>query len=67
MQLSKNLFEPFESSKSQFFCKALHSYNLPAARARELFKPSTDSANLLVEIKKNFSLWIWVFFEETSQ
>ena len=26
---------------------------LPAARARELFKPSTDLASLLVEIKKN--------------
>jgi len=25
----------------------------PAARARELFKPSTDSASLLVEIGKN--------------
>jgi len=27
---------------------------LPSARARELFKPSTDSASLLVEIKKRF-------------
>ena len=26
---------------------------LPAARARELFKPYTDSASLIVEIEKN--------------
>jgi len=36
------------------FCKTLQSYNSPAARARELFKPSTDLASLLVEIEKKF-------------
>jgi len=43
---SKNLLE------SYFFCKDLQSYNSPAAIAGELFKPSTDSASLLVEIEK---------------
>jgi len=32
-----------------FFC-----HKSPAARARELFKPSTDSASLLVDIEKIF-------------
>jgi len=34
------------------FCKAFQRYNSPADRARELFKPSTDSAGLLVEIER---------------
>jgi len=38
---------------------------LPAARARELFKPSMDSASLLVEIENFFS--VWRFLEVTSQ
>jgi len=34
----------------------------PAARARELFKPSTDSASLLVDIeKKNLFRFRWGF------
>jgi len=51
------LKEPFKSRVRHSFCKALQSFNLPAAR--ELFKPSTDSANLLVEIeKKQFSFFV---------
>jgi len=51
---------------SHFFCKALQSCNLPAAR--ELFKPYTNSASLPVETeKKFFSLWIWGFLDVTSQ
>jgi len=34
--------------------KRIKSYNSPATIATELFKPSTDSASLLVSIKKNF-------------
>jgi len=34
----------------------------PAARARELFKHSTDSACLLVDIKKSFLLSVGVFW-----
>jgi len=44
----------FQSRVRHFFCKTLQSYNSPAARARELFKPSTDLACLLVEIEKKF-------------
>jgi len=41
---------------------------LPAARARKLFTPSTDSASLLVEVKANvFSFSVWRFLEVTSQ
>jgi len=36
----------------------------PAARARELFTPSTDSASLLVNIeKKHFSFSVGVFWK----
>ena len=33
-------------------------YNLPAAIARELFKPSTDAASLLGCIKKKLLIWV---------
>ena len=33
---------------------ALFGHKSPVARARELFKPSTDSASLLVDIEKKF-------------
>ena len=37
----------------------LQRYNSPADWARKLFKPSTDSASLLVEIeKKIFLFWV---------
>jgi len=35
------------------FGEGLQRYNSPAAKAGKLFKPSTDSASLLVEIEKN--------------
>ena len=35
---------------------------LPAARARELFKPSTDSASLLVDIEKKVFRFGFEFF-----
>jgi len=35
------------------FGEGLQRYNSPAAKARKLFKPSRDSASLLVEIEKN--------------
>jgi len=51
-----------------FSSRALQSYNSPAARARELFKPSTDSASLVVEIeKKRFSVSVGIFLEVTLQ
>jgi len=38
-------------------CSGRHSFghNSPAAAAREVFKPSTDSASLVVPSQKNFS------------
>jgi len=42
--------------------QGLQRYNSPADWARKLFKPSTDSASLLVEIEKNFFvLGLWFY------
>ena len=43
---------PFKSRENHVSCRALQSYNSPGDWARELFKPSTDSARLVVEIEK---------------
>jgi len=41
--------------------QTLASHNLPTNRARELIKPSTDSASLRLEIvKKDFRIGFWV-------
>jgi len=45
---------PFKSRVRHVSCRALQSYNSPGDWARELFKPSTHSASLVVEIKKKF-------------
>jgi len=37
---------PFKSRKNHVSCRALQSYNSPGDWAKELFKPSTDSASL---------------------
>jgi len=51
-----------------FFCKALQSYNSPAARAGELSKPPADSESLPVEIEKiYFYFLVWGYLGETSQ
>ena len=43
-------------------------HKLPAARARELFKPFMDSVSLLVDIeKKKFFVFGGGFLEVTSQ
>jgi len=43
------------SRENHVSCRALQSYNSPGDWVRELFKLSTDSASLVVEIeKKNF-------------
>ena len=46
--------QPFMSWARQNFGAGLQRYNSPVDWARKLFKPSTDSANLLVEIEKKF-------------
>jgi len=49
----RELFNPLTTARAQFFGHELLA-------ARELFKPSMDSASLLVEIeKKNFSFLVW--------
>jgi len=45
--------KPFKSRVRHFSCRTLQSYNSPDDWARELFKPSTDWASLVVEIEKN--------------
>jgi len=48
--------------------RAFFGRNWPGDWARELFKPFTDSASLLVEIeKKRFLFRVWGFLEGTSQ
>jgi len=45
---------------ANILAQGLQRYNLPADWARKLFKPSTDSTSLLVEIeKKFFVLGLW--------
>jgi len=48
--MSPNRFNPFCPACATF----LQRYNSPADWAWKLFKPSTDSASLLVEIEKKF-------------
>jgi len=49
--------EPFKSRENHISCRALQSYNSSGYWARELFKPSTDSASLVDEIEKKFFRW----------
>jgi len=52
-----NLYRPYGPLHGQ----TLASHNLPTNRARELIKPSPDSASFRLEIvKKIFRLGIWV-------
>jgi len=51
--------EPFKDCKATIVAQTLASHNLPINRARELNKPSTDSASLRFQIKNAFfSAWI---------
>ena len=42
-------------------------HNSPAAAAGEVFKPSTDSASLLVPSQKKFQFWVWGSLVGVSQ
>jgi len=54
---------PFKSRVRHFSCRTLQSHNSLGDWARELIKPSTVSASLVVEIDKtNFRFW-WGFSE----
>jgi len=46
---------PFYDRAGQYIGPHVFGHNSPAAAAREVFKPSTDSARLLVPIQKLFS------------
>ena len=50
---------PFSSRVYPLFCRTLQSYNSPGDCARELSKPSTDSASLVVKIEKNVFRLRW--------
>ena len=55
----------FKSRENHVSCRALQSYNSPGDWARQLFKPSANSASLVVEIeKKFFSFTVGVFSGE---
>jgi len=47
------------------FLQSLQRHISPAAYARELSKPSTDSASLLDQIEKSFSFWVCGFLGVT--
>jgi len=38
----------------------LFGHNAPVGRARDAFKPSTDSGSVLVSIGKKVLIWVWV-------
>jgi len=53
---------------SQKIGSPLFGHKTPAAKARELFKPSTDSASLLVDIENKILLFlVWRLLGGTSQ
>jgi len=51
---SPTVHQPFQSRVRHVSCRVLQSYNPPGDWARELFKHSTVSASLVVEIEKKF-------------
>jgi len=62
------LHQPFQSRESPKSCRDLQSYNSPGDWARELSKPSTDSASLVFKIEnKRFLFSVGGFLEVSSQ
>jgi len=57
----------FKDRKATILTATLVSHNLRTNRARELIKPSADSASLRLEIEKNSSAWILGSLCVTSQ
>ena len=56
---------PFTSQNGQDRGRHSFGHNSPTARARELFKPSTDATSLVVKIeKKNFCFGFEIFWGE---
>ena len=50
--------------RAPLFLQSLQSYNSPGDWARELFKPSADSASLVVKIEKKFRFGFELFWGE---
>ena len=54
------MHEPFNARTGHYSGWHSFGHNSPAAAAREVFKPSTDSASRLVPSQKNiFQFWVW--------
>jgi len=60
-------FNPSSPEIAKNLTQGLQGYSSPADWARKLFKPSTDSASLLVEIEKIFRFGFVVLWGITSQ
>jgi len=59
---------PFDDRARQHIGTPFFGHKSPAARARKLFKPSTDSASLLVDIgKKVFRFEFQLFWGERQK
>ena len=68
MRKHPHLWLPFNAHASQYVGARFFGYNSPAAAAREVFKPSTHSASLVVPSqKKNFSFMLWVLLGGSLQ
>jgi len=63
----QSIMAPFKSRVGHYRGLDISGHNSLADWPRELFKPSTDLASLLVEIEKNASFWICGFLEVTSK
>jgi len=67
MQADSGVFKHFKSRENHVSCRDLQSYNSPDDWARELFKPSTDSASLVAEIEKKIFRFRWGVYGGTPQ
>jgi len=68
LNVVKPLINTLSPAIAKIFAQGLQRYNSPADWARKLFKPSTDSASLLVEIeRKMFRFGFMVLRRRTSQ
>jgi len=60
-------FKPFNAHAGHCSGRYSFGHNSPAAATEEVFKPSTDSASLLVPRQKKFQFWVWGSLGGTSQ
>ena len=62
-----NILSKYTARAGHYSDQHFLDYKSPATVARELFKPSTDSASFLLSIKKHYLIWVWDFLLVTSQ